>query len=45
MTTKQIKGLKRNTIDKYYTKEIIVELCLHYIKQYIQINDNDFIKI
>jgi predicted RNA methylase len=43
MTTKQIKGLKRNTIDKYYTKEIIVELCLHYIKQYIQINDNDLI--
>ena len=43
MTTKQIKGLKRNTIDKYYTKEIIVDLCIDYIKQHIQINSNDVI--
>jgi len=43
METKQIKGLNRNTIDKYYTKDIIVELCLNFIKKYIQINPNDLI--
>lgn len=43
MITKQIKGLNRNTIDKYYTKDIVVKLCLNLIKKYIQINSNDLI--
>lgn len=32
MSYKQTKGLKRNTIDKYYTKDTIVDLCISYIK-------------
>jgi predicted RNA methylase len=40
---KQTKGLKRNIIDKYYTKNVVVELCLNYVKQYLQINNNDLI--
>jgi len=40
---KQIKGLNRNTIDKYYTKNDIVELCLNFVKKYIQINIDDLI--
>lgn len=43
MEIKQIKGLNRNTIDKYYTKDIIVDLCLNFIKKYIQINIDDLI--
>jgi len=43
MKTKQIKGLKRNTIDKYYTKDIVVELCLNLVQKYIQINEDDLI--
>jgi predicted RNA methylase len=43
METKQLKGLKRNTIDKYYTKISIVELCINYIKQHVNINYNDLI--
>ena len=43
METKQIKGLKRNTIDKYYTKDIVVEYCLNLVKQHIQINTDDLI--
>lgn len=43
METKQTKGLQRNTIDKYYTKDTVVELCLHLVKKYIQINPNDLI--
>ena len=43
METKQTKGLNRNTIDKYYTKESIVELCLNLVKKYIQINSEDLI--
>ena len=39
----QTKGLKRNTIDKYYTKDNVVELCLNNFKQYIQISSNDLI--
>lgn len=36
-------GLKRDTIDKFYTKESVAELCLlHYIKQ-IQTKDTDLI--
>jgi hypothetical protein len=43
METKQTKGLNRNTIDKYYTKDIVVELCLNLVKKYIQINPNELI--
>ena len=43
MQTKQTKGLKRNTIDKYYTKDNVVELCLNNVKKYIQISLNDLI--
>jgi predicted RNA methylase len=40
---KQTKGLKRNTIDKYYTKKEIVNMCLDNIKKYIKINKDDLI--
>jgi len=40
---KQKNGLNRNTIDKYYTKDIIVELCLENVKKYIEIHTNDLI--
>ena len=43
MENKQIKGIKRNTIDKYYTKDNVVKLCINLIKKYIQININDLI--
>jgi predicted RNA methylase len=41
--TKKGTGLNRNTIDKYYTKDIVVELCLNLFKKYIQINPDDLI--
>lgn len=40
---KQKKGLKRNTIDKFYTKLEIVELCMAYIRNHIDIKENDLI--
>mgnify|MGYP000146090199 CR=1 FL=1 len=43
MTTKQNKGLKRDTIDKYYTKLDIVEDCKIQIEKYIDISENDLI--
>jgi predicted RNA methylase len=43
METKQTKGLNRNTIDKYYTKDSVVELCLNLVEKYIQINSVDLI--
>ena len=44
METKQQKGLKRNTIDKYYTKPDAVVSCLHHVTTHIQINaDADLI--
>ena len=39
----QTKGLKRNSIDKYYTKNNVVDLCLELVKKYIEINANDLI--
>ncbi len=39
----QTKGLNRDTIDKYYTKESVVELCINKIKEYIKIGENDLI--
>ena len=41
MENKQTKGLKRNTIDKYYTKNNIVELCLTSIQKYLNIGEQD----
>lgn len=43
MNTRQSTGLKRNTVDKYYTKDIVVELCINLVKQYIEINETDLI--
>jgi len=43
MEIKQKKGLNRNTIDKYYTKDTVVESCLNFVKQFIQIDINDLI--
>ena len=40
---KQNKGLKRDTIDKYYTKSNVVEECKSEIIKYIDINENDLI--
>lgn len=40
---KQKKGLKRNTIDKYYTKPCVVKKCIKLVKKYINISDNDLI--
>jgi hypothetical protein len=42
-TNTQLKGLKRNTIDKYYTKESIVDLCLAQIRQIVDISPEDLI--
>ena len=39
----QTKGLKRDTIDKFYTKNIVVELCLEYMKKCIKVENNDLI--
>lgn len=40
---KQEKGLKRNTIDKYYTKSSVVKLCIKLIKKHINISNSDLI--
>jgi len=39
----QKKGLKRNTIDKYYTKPCVVKQCIELVKKYIHITNNDLI--
>jgi len=36
-------GLKRDTIDKFYTKIEVVNECIEKIKKYININKNDLI--
>jgi len=41
--SKQSKGLKRNTIDKYYTKESVAKECIETVKKYIHIINNDII--
>lgn len=43
MKTTQTKGLNRDTIDKYYTKDTVVDLCLSLVKKYIHINITDLI--
>lgn len=40
---KQITGLERNVIDKYYTKPDIVNLCRSHVKKYISIGKLDLI--
>lgn len=41
--SKQNKGLKRNPIDKYYTKDIVVDQCIHFIKSNLKISKKDLI--
>lgn len=43
MDIKQKKGLNRNTIDKYYTKDTIVDICINFIKKYMELDINDLI--
>mgnify|MGYP003337388978 CR=1 FL=1 len=43
MINKQLKGLNRNIIDKYYTKENVVKLCINFIRDKLNINNNDLI--
>lgn len=43
MATQQTQGLKRNTIDKYYTKQSVVTFCINIISSNININNNDLI--
>jgi predicted RNA methylase len=40
---RQLKGLNRNTIDKFYTKESIVKECITIIKNTIEILSDDLI--
>ena len=42
-TLKQTKGLKRDTIDKYYTKPIVSKQCIELLKTHINISNNDLI--
>jgi hypothetical protein len=42
-STKQNKGLKRNTIDKYYTKLDVSEQCIDLVKKYINISNMDLV--
>lgn len=39
----QCKGLKRNTIDKFYTKASVVDQCIKKFKIYVNIEKNDII--
>lgn len=43
MENKQSKGLKRNTIDKYYTKTDVVQLCIDFIKTHLNIQKADLV--
>ena len=43
MNTKQTKGLKRNTIDKYYTKSDVVDTCLSIVTKHISLDPSDLI--
>ena len=39
----QTKGLKRDTIDKFYTKESTVDQCIAAFKNHISISDSDMV--
>lgn len=41
--TPQTSGLNRNTIDKYYTKPAIAELCLTLVKTNLEIAEDDIV--
>jgi hypothetical protein len=41
--TPQSSGLKRNTIDKYYTKPAIAELCLTLVRTNLEIAEDDVV--
>jgi hypothetical protein len=43
MSSKQDKGIKRNTIDKYYTKNEIAEECVEFVRKNINISKDDLI--
>jgi hypothetical protein len=43
MSNTQGKGLHRNTIDKFYTKDIVVNNCLSYVTKYVEITGDDLI--
>jgi hypothetical protein len=43
MDLKKIKGLKRDTIDKFYTKLEVVKLCFKFISDNLEITTNDII--
>ena len=43
MSKIQKNGLKRNTIDKFYTKINVVKICINLIKQYLTITIDDLI--
>ena len=36
-------GLRRNSIDRYYTKQGVADLCLNHVKNYVDINERDLI--
>jgi hypothetical protein len=38
---KQKNGLKRDTIDKYYTKNTVADICINLIKKYINITPTE----
>jgi len=42
-STPQHKGLKRNIIDKFYTKNNVATSCITFIKQHVTINETDLI--
>lgn len=39
----QNKGVRRNTIDKFYTKRTVVNQCIKNVKKYIEIGEDDII--
>jgi predicted RNA methylase len=43
MINTQKKGLHRNTIDKYYTKDVVVDKCINVMKAHIEIKKDDLI--
>jgi len=43
METKQTKGLKRDVIDKFYTKKKIVDYIIELFKEYVAPNNDDLI--
>ena len=39
----QTKGLKRNSIDKFYTKKEVAMYCINLFKEYVKPNNGDLI--